>query len=147
MSQWAPVNRAPQSWQLGPPKRSLHVTVGVETDTDHFTWLQLLRDAATALRLPDANATLDSALWQDERLREALPLPLCRHGGSFGGVEPSGGAWFARAKELLHVHLRAHVDAESLRDALDEALTNRQAHVEAKRQQLLDFLKIGPPVD
>ena len=48
--------------------------MGIETDTDDWTWIALLRDAAAALSLPEAKPRLEAAQWQDERLREALPL-------------------------------------------------------------------------
>lgn len=119
---------------------SLHVTIGLETDTDHFVWLALLQDAAAALALPEAKGRLDSAQWTDEALREALPLPLCRLGGSFESSEPHAALWLAHARELLHKHAGARPEAAALRRALDGALRTRQEHVEAKRRQLLDFI-------
>ena len=128
-----------------PAPPSLHVTVGVETDTDAFTWVALLRDAATALGVPDATAMLDAALWEDERLREALPLPLCRFGGTFETAEPLGAQWFGHARELLAVHVnwRPKGDGEPLRRALDHELHKRQDLVEQKRLQILEFIEIG----
>jgi hypothetical protein len=124
---------------------SLHVTIGVETDTDGFTWLALLRDAADALDLPEAKAkNLDAAMWNDERLREALPLRLCRYGGSFDASAPWSAAWLSRAAQLLSTHLSVRPDAEQLRAALDGALRTRQDHVEQKRLQLNEFLAMAP---
>ena len=122
---------------------SLHVTIGVETDTDEFTWLAVLRDAAIALNLPEGKARLDRGLWEDERLRMALPLQLCRYGGSFERSEPLGQVWLARAKELLNVHLNAKPDSDTLRAALDEVLRKKQEYVERKRIQLTQFLAMG----
>jgi hypothetical protein len=129
---------------------SLHVTVGVETDTDGFTWLALLRDAAHALNLNDTAKTratkLDAAMWNDEQLREALPLRLCRYGGSFDAAAPHGPAWLSLAAQLLSAHLDARPEAELLRKALDGALRGRQDHVEKKRLQLDEFLTMAPAV-
>lgn len=125
------------------PSPSLHITLGIETDTDDWTWLSLLREAAATLKLPDAQARLDAAQWTDERLRAALPLALCRPGGSFEHTEPHGVIWLAHATGLLDHHLGAHGSSTALRRALDGALRSRQDHVERKRRQLLDFVALG----
>ena len=122
---------------------SLHVTVGVETDTDGWTWLALLKDASTALELPEAAELLDTAQWNDERLRSALPLSLCRPGGSFDSAEPHSAKWFADARALLTQHLNVRPEASSLRKALDGALRTRQEYVEKKRQQVMDFMALS----
>ena len=125
---------------------SLHVTVGVETDTDGWTWHALLKDAASALSLPNAAEELDRAQWDDERLREALPLPLCRLGASFEFYEPHGATWLAHGRALLMEHVKAKPPPSqtALRKALDAALKTRQDYVERKRKQLLDFLALNP---
>ena len=84
---------------------------GVETDTDRFTWHALLADAAEALKLPDASQRLQQAQWHDERMREALPLPLCRPGGSFDAAH-EGPRYLARARTLMRDHLAARPSAE-----------------------------------
>jgi hypothetical protein len=122
---------------------SLHVTIGVETDTDGLTWLALLKDAAAALKLPEAAERLDAAQWVNERLREALPLPLCRPGGSFDASEPHAAAWLARARELLGPHVDTRPESSALRHALDGALRKRHELIEAKRQQLVDFMALS----
>ena len=123
---------------------SLHITFGVETDTDGFTWLALLIDTAAALPLPEAKSILELAQWNDERLREALPLPMCRPGASFEASEPHAAIWLRHARELVAEHLRARPDVNQLRRALDGALKTRQQHVEAKRRQLLEFIGMSP---
>tara|TARA_B110001452_G_C15200355_1_gene416574 strand:- start:51 stop:1235 length:1185 start_codon:yes stop_codon:yes gene_type:complete len=122
---------------------SLHVTIGVETDTDDFTWFALLTEAAGTLRIADAAQKLLHAQWADERLREALPLPLCRPAGSFGSA-PDGPQYLAKARALLREHVNARPSAEKLVPALDAALTRRQALVEGKRRQLLQFMDLAP---
>ena len=128
------------------PRASLHVTVGVETDTDGYTWLALLKAAAATIGLENAESRLEAALWEDERLREALPLRVCRYGESFGRSEPSGGAWVARGRDLLAKHLGVRPEADRLREALDTALRTRQEHVEQKRLQLLEFMGMSAPL-
>ena len=131
------------------PVASLHVTVGVETDTDQYTWLSLLVDAAKSLGLADAEARLDAAKWEHEHLREALPLRLCRFGSTFERSEPLGASSLARAREVLgtHLKLRANeLEMEPLRRALDGALRTRQEHVEQKRQQLVEFMHMARAV-
>ena len=86
---------------------------------------------------------LDNAQWHDERLRSALPLALCRPGASFGKTEPHGNAWLAHARGLLAQHLDARPEAVSLRTGLDDALRTRQAYVEKKRLQILDFIGLS----
>lgn len=138
---------------------SLHVTVGVETDTDEWTWLALLRDAAEALKLPEAKKKLEAAQWHDEALRQALPLPLCRPAGSFDPATPLGARWLGHARELLKEHLlhaqqhgpasgarAAKLEAGLLRRALDDALRPRQDLVERKRRQVEEFMALSPPV-
>lgn len=103
--------------------------------------------------LASAEERLKDAQWHDEDLREALPLELCREGGSFRD-EPRGPAWFGRAKTLLRRHLEAekksgHVDGlegkgDALRDALDSALSSRQDLVRRKRKQLQEFMALSP---
>lgn len=122
---------------------SLHVTIGVETDTDRFTWHALLADAAEALKLPDASQRLQQAQWHDERMREALPLPLCRPGGSFDAAH-EGPRYLARARTLMRDHLAARPSPERLQQALDAALVTRQAVIEGKRRQLLQFMNMAP---
>ena len=150
---------------------SLHVTVGVETDTDDWTWLSLLTEAAETIlgdaTLADAtlaDATpggaaakehakerLQSAQWRDESLREALPLSLCRPGGSLE-TDPFGDGWLAHAKGLWKQHVLAdgaqaklpHGFSKRLRRALDEGLRKRQDYVARKRRQLLDFFELSP---
>lgn len=123
---------------------SLHVTIGVETDTDGWTWLVLLKDAAAALGLDTASAKLDAAQWRDERLREALPLRLCRSSrDAFESASPLSAGWLARARQLLAEHADATPDAERLKRALDDALRPRREHVEKKRQQVLTFLAMN----
>ena len=122
---------------------SLHVTIGVETDTDELTWFALLAEVGGALRLPDAAERLQAAQWQDERLREALPLAWCRPGGSLDDA-PQGPEWLARARTLLREHLSARPAADRLHRALGAALLKRQALIEGKRRQLLQFMDMAP---
>lgn len=122
---------------------SLHVTVGVETDTDDWTWLALLKDASTALALPGSSSKLDTAQWHDEKLREALPLPLSRPQAGFAGSAPHASAWFARARELISQHVGARPEPDRLKRALDGALRKRQEHVDKKRLQVIDFLAMN----
>ena len=128
-----------------PSAPSLHITVGVETDTDDWTWLSLLKDVASALRLSGLPARLDAAQWHDERLRAALPLPLCRLGASITSTEPHVVPALATARELLADHggAGASKDMDALRKALDAGLRKRQDHVEKKRQQLADFVTLN----
>ena len=126
---------------------SLHVTIGIETDTDHWTWHALLKDAAGGLSLPAAEAKLDAAQWHDERLRAALPLSMCRPSASFDGADPHAAVWLATARDLLATHLGERPEVAALRRALEGALTARQEHVEKKRLQLLDFLAINAKAD
>ena len=126
------------------PQPSLHITFGVETDTDGFTWSALLTDAGTAMALPEAKDILERAQWRDERLREALPLALCRYGASLARSEPHAGEWLNHARELIMEHLHARVDASQLRRVLDAALMAKQQFVEDKRQQLLKFISLSP---
>jgi|LauGreStaDraftv2_3_1035109.scaffolds.fasta_scaffold34177_2 hypothetical protein len=123
---------------------SLHVTIGVETDTDDWTWLTLLRDAATALKLPDGKARLEAAQWSDEALRQALPLPLCRPSASVDPGTPLGAHWLSHARDLLLQHLGAKIDDGELQRALDGALRPRQDHVERKRLQVEQFMALSP---
>lgn len=122
---------------------SLHVTVGVETETDNFTWISLLRDAATTLGLPDPAKRLEEAQWHDERLREALPLALCRFGAAFAAADPTSSAWLSHARTLILKHFHARPETQVLAVALDDALRQRHEHVDAKREQLLDFVRMS----
>jgi hypothetical protein len=122
---------------------SLHVTIGVETDTDEWTWLSWLQEAAAALGLQGAKEPLDAALWHDERLREALPLSLYRVGATLA-ADAHGHAWLAHAHELLREHAGARPAEAQLRAALDAGLARRQEFVEKKRLQLLDFRALSP---
>ena len=133
--------------EAGSEPPSLHVTIGVETDTDDWTWLSLLVEASESLRLPNARSRLEHAQWTDERLREALPLPLCRPTASLDGLDPSGAAWLARAQEALREHVGGTPPSQgALRRALEAALAKRADLVERKRRQLIDFMKLSPPV-
>jgi len=123
---------------------SLHVTIGIETDTDEWIWLSLLREAAEALELLDATRKLDAAQWHDEELREALPLELCRPSASFDTRTPFAAGWLAHARTLIKTHLKVSIDAEKLRTALDNALRSRQDLVERKRLQVEQFLPLSP---
>ncbi len=129
---------------------SLHITLGVETDTDGWTWMAVLSDAAETLRLPSARPKLDAAMWHDERLREALPLRLCGPNASFGD-EPFGGGWTERARALLDEHVigrsggGAAPSSAQLRAALDAALRNRSDYVTRKLRQLDEFIEMAPP--
>ena len=51
---------------------SLHITLGVETDTDEWTWLALLTEAAEALHVAGAKDQL-----QATRSAAALPDAAC----------------------------------------------------------------------
>ena len=122
---------------------SLHITIGVETDTDEWTWLALLCDATDALALTGAKSALQAAIWHDERLREALPLQLCRHGTTVRSAL-NGAAWLAYAGALLSEHGGANPEPVNLAEALDAALFKRQDLVERKRRQLVEFMGLSP---
>ena len=125
--------------------RSIHVTFGVETDSDDWTWLALLRDAAVAVGIERAAEQLEAAQWHEEALREALPLALCRPGGRFDAASPLGIQWLDHARRLLKAHLPEGTESKRMRAALDEALRTRQDLVERKRQQIVEFMALSPP--
>jgi oxalate decarboxylase/phosphoglucose isomerase-like protein (cupin superfamily) len=127
----------------GPEPDSLHITVGIETDTDEWTWLSLLKDAAATLAIDHGKENLERGQWVDERLREALPLALCRPFGNMD-VIPGGYTWLRRARDLLREHTNVRLDLTRLRRALDAALKTRQDLVERKRQQILQFMQLTP---
>ena len=122
---------------------SLHVTIGIETDTDDWTWISLLKSVASALSIPQAERLLDAAQWHDEKLRQALPLPLCMRAGSFTD-EPYGPAWLSRAQDAVRLHLRTRPEPRSLQEALDASLRTRQEYVERKREQIIQFMEMSP---
>ena len=127
---------------------TLHVTSGVETDTDDFTWFSLLSEAAASLvadsdaDVRDVRSKFEAAQYHHEGLREALPLALCRPPASFR-THAHGRTWLARAAELLDLALVARPAAGALAAALDAALARRQAFVERKRLQLVEFMPLG----
>ena len=86
---------------------------------------------------------MQAAQWRDERLREALPLPLCRPGGAFDR-SADGPRWLGRARTLLREHLGTRPASERLQRALDAALRKRQALIEGKRRQLIQFMGMAP---
>ena len=53
---------------------SLHITLGVETDTDAWTWLALLIEAAEALHLLEAKEQLQARLPGSEASRQPVIL-------------------------------------------------------------------------
>lgn len=125
------------------PVPSLHITFGVETDTDEWTWIALLLDACEVLRLANAKEKLQAAQWRDERLREALPLQLTRQAANMGAIA-HGTMWLSYARELLRDSLGIPAPAsKSLSNALESALHRRYDLVDRKRQQLIEFMRLS----
>ncbi len=91
---------------------------------------------------PTVRSKFEAAQYHHEGLREALPLALCRPPASFR-THAHGRTWLARAAELLDLALVARPAAGALAAALDAALARRQAFVERKRLQLVEFMPLG----
>ena len=122
------------------------MTSGVETDTDDFTWFSLLSEAAASLvadsdaDVRDVRSKFEAAQYHHEGLREALPLALCRPPASFR--THAHGRTGSRAPPSLDLALVARPAAGALAAALDAALARRQAFVERKRLQLVEFMPL-----
>lgn len=111
---------------------SLHLTVGMETDSDDLTWGNLLAEAV-------GSVASELALWEEEPdLREALPLQTLR-------LEPEIPQITKRQKEravtMLHSMLEKLVDTDDSvwHQALRKGIAKRRDHLDAKRKQLLRF--------
>ena len=84
----------------------------------------------------------EAAQYHHEGLREALPLALCRPPASFR-THAHGRTWLARALSSSTSHSSRAPAAGALAAALDAALARRQAFVERKRLQLVEFMPLG----
>lgn len=124
--------------------RSLHVTVGVETETDGLLWGSVLAAALNVTHGLEAARAVGSATLRVEPLRKALGRGLVRS-GSHGAVHADG---------RLEIELRAALDAardagaltavpdadeDRVLHALGGPLRERARFLDSKREQLLSF--------
>jgi hypothetical protein len=124
------------------PRRSLHITIGIETDSDGHTWGAWLADAARAV------ATQVPMMEEDDALRRALPLQLFRP--EWAVREAIGAPGHKEeALGLLKRMLRKLADdvdemAPYWVDQLAAGLEAKRAHLASKKQQLRKFRKLFP---
>ena len=115
---------------------SLHLTIGMETDSDELTWGHWLADAI-------ADVSHEMPMWGEESdLREALPLPLLRAGvDTRQGKRKVSAAHRTRAVKSVKQMLRtlSEIDDDVWHDALQHRIAARVTHLESKRGQLLSF--------
>jgi ribosomal protein L16 Arg81 hydroxylase len=111
---------------------SLHLTVGMETDSDDLTWGNLLAEVI-------GGASREMPMWDaDAVLREALPVHLLRQEQQTPQISKQ---LKGHATRLIQKMLKGldDVDDSVWHTALRAGITKRKEHLAAKRKQLLRF--------
>jgi len=111
----------------GEIENSLHVTIGVETETDGQIWGSVLADAIAAI-------VSDAPVWREE-FRRALPQQLVRQ-----PLDPSA-AYLAIPKLRKLLKYLEDTSDGTWTKALGDVLKNRHNYMQAKWEQQRRFLQ------